>query len=318
MYDLDYFTSHYPCPAVSLVPDSGFPVCLGERGSWNGTIRSMESLSDEVLEFYTSDQPYRIPDLAFLRLRFSEEKELRCRELSAEICVENDGESLCLIARGTACSAAQPQNGVSALGILLKEIHACGLLSSHDEAIFCLARELSNDCSGSALCVSCEDELSGPLVLSVTAAKLCGRNLECSFISKYPITKNEMDFTKTAEKACAQCGMELQVTRYDKANYFNPDDPLARVMTDVYNDYMGVKERPFVMSGGTYARKLPNAFACGTGMPEGPRPNTLFLPGHGDYHQPDEAISVERIRRALIIYILGIMKYCSQDPENAF
>ena len=29
MYDLDYYISHYPAPDLSLVPDSGFPVCLG-------------------------------------------------------------------------------------------------------------------------------------------------------------------------------------------------------------------------------------------------------------------------------------------------
>ena len=318
MHDLDYFTSHYPCPSVSLVPDSGFPVCCGERGSWNGTIRSQEPLSEDVLEFYTSDRPYSIPELAVLRLRDSEERRMRCRKLPDGICAEYEGESLCLTARGTACSAAQPQNGVSALGILLQAVHACGLLSSHDDAVFCLARKLSNDSSGRALRVACEDELSGPLVLSVTAAKLCGRKLEYSFVSKYPVTKNEVDFTKIAGEVCAECGMELQITRYDKASYFNPEDRLARVMTEAYNDYMGAAEQPFVMSGGTYARKLPNAFACGTGMPEGPRPKTLFLPGHGDYHQPDEAISVERIRSALVIYILGILKYCSQDPEHVF
>ena len=62
------------------------------------------------------------------------------------------------------------------------------------------------------------------------------------------------------------------------------------------------------MSGGTYARKLPNSFAFGTGMPLPPAPAGLFLPGHGDYHQPDEAISTERMRKALIIYILGMLK----------
>lgn len=33
MEDCRYFVAHYPCPDLSLVPDTGFPVCVGQRGS---------------------------------------------------------------------------------------------------------------------------------------------------------------------------------------------------------------------------------------------------------------------------------------------
>ena len=32
--------------------------------------------------------------------------------------------------------------------------------------------------------------------------------------------------------------------------------------------------------------------------------------GHGDYHQPDEAISLKRVEMALVIYIKGILEIC--------
>ena len=60
----------------------------------------------------------------------------------------------------------------------------------------------------------------------------------------------------------------------------------------------------------SYARKLPRAFACGTGMPLPPTPEGLFKKGHGDYHQPDEAISLKRVEMALVIYIKGILEIC--------
>ena len=75
------------------------------------------------------------------------------------------------------------------------------------------------------------------------------------------------------------------------------------------------EEEPFVMSGGTYARKLPNAFAFGTGMKLPSPPAGLFRPGHGDYHQPDESISLLRIRRALEIYICGILRIDKLDVK---
>ena len=33
MEDARYFTAHYPAPDLSIVPDTGFPVCCAQRGS---------------------------------------------------------------------------------------------------------------------------------------------------------------------------------------------------------------------------------------------------------------------------------------------
>ena len=44
-------------------------------------------------------------------------------------------------------------------------------------------------------------------------------------------------------------------------------------------------------------------------------PAGLFRPGHGDYHQPDESISLLRIRRALEIYICGILRIDKLDVK---
>ena len=40
------------------------------------------------------------------------------------------------------------------------------------------------------------------------------------------------------------------------------------------------------------------------------QPEGLFQKGHGDYHQPDEAISLKRVEMALVIYIKGILEIC--------
>lgn len=311
MYDLDYYVAHYKCPDRSLVPDSGFPVCCGERGAFNGILLSREPLSDEIIDFYTSDQWYMIPDKAVIRLKNTVDRREKCKKLSGNIQITMTNEEIVLSAKGVAANAAQPMSGVNAMQILLQEIHDKQMVSEKDDKIFSLCRRINEEYHGSALDVFCEDEWSGPMILVATKGKMQNRCLQISFISKYPVSKNEMDFPELVRKACQRYGMELEVTRYEKANYFNPKDRLAQVMTDTYNTYMGCSERPFVMSGGTYARKLPRAFACGTGMNLVRNAGSVFLPGHGDYHQPDEAILIERIQKALVIYILGIMKYCS-------
>ena len=73
MYDLDYYTKHYLSPALSLVPDSGFPVCFGERGIFNGELRSNHTLSESILEFNCNGSRAQIPDMAFIRLKGTKE-----------------------------------------------------------------------------------------------------------------------------------------------------------------------------------------------------------------------------------------------------
>ena len=68
-------------------------------------------------------------------------------------------------------------------------------------------------------------------------------------------------------------------------------------LTDLYNDWSGEHTEPFVMGGGTYARKLPNAFAYGIGgMRKTPEDlaaeQKLFRPGTGGAHEPDEGLNL--------------------------
>lgn len=63
------------------------------------------------------------------------------------------------------------------------------------------------------------------------------------------------------------------------------------------------------MGGGTYARKLPNAFGFGIGnMPGKRKPEEeLLRPGHGNAHGPDETLDCERLAEAMKIYVMGLL-----------
>lgn len=307
MYDLDYFTSHYPCPSLSLVPDSGFPVCCGERGSFNGEILSDNEFSEDIIDFYTSDSIYMVPEKAVMVLKKSNVLLEKTRNLPESIQVDIS-DNITLTVTGASKNAFMPHGSIDALQILLTALHEYNILSTQDDKIFSLCREINSTYDGSALSVNCTDDISGPLVLTCVIAKKEDNHLKMTFVSKFPISKNDTDFEGLTCRTCKSRGYSFKVTRYSKANFFNPDNPVVGRLTQIYNDYMGLDSKPFVMSGGTYARKLPNAFAFGTGMPLPKPPAGLFLPGHGDYHQPDEAISITRMRNALIIYILSFLE----------
>ena len=309
MHDLDYFVKNYPCPNLSLVPDSGFPVCLGERGAFNGDIISIDTFSEDVVDLSTSASPYTIPETTSITLKSYDGLTDRLKSLPEYIHIRHDDDgNVVLSTKGVAKNAAMPHGSDDSLKKLLCALDEHNILNEHDNKLFELCRNINCTYNGSPLDVYCEDEPSGPMVLTCTSAGLDeGRHLKFSFISKYPISKNDMNFEDLARKACERNNCTLTVTRYGKATYFDPSNPVVPKLTAIYNDYMGLDTKPFVMSGGTYARKLPNAFAFGTGMRLPKPPEGLFLPGHGDYHQPDEAIAVMRMQKALAIYILSLI-----------
>lgn len=347
MYDLDYFTGHYQCPTLSLVPDSGFPVCCGERGSFNGELTQREPVSGELIDITCDCGQYTVPDKADVILSYTEERWAKCTAALSEmpdrsgadtdaanpdtdnaeksakrnarkIDVTRKDDKIHILATGISTQAANPDNGDSALTRLADFLCDNRLLPESDLRIFALARDINRRHNGEALNVFCEDTLSGPMVMVATQLSLRreadgSRIPVLGFISKFPATRNDVPYEERAGKAAAERGFALKVSRLSKANYFNPERQVVKRLTECSNEVLGRQDKPFVMSGGTYARKLPNAFAFGTGMPLPKRPEAIFRPGHGDYHQPDESISLERIRKALEIYIKGILRIDELD-----
>lgn len=70
---------------------------------------------------------------------------------------------------------------------------------------------------------------------------------------------------------------------------------------------MGERQEPYVMSGGTYARKVPNAVGFGPGLPKDL--TVLGLPeGHGECHQPDESQCIDTLFQAWKVYAYTVLK----------
>lgn len=328
MYDLDYFLEHYTAPTLSLVPDSGFPVCCGERGSFNGELIYKEACDRDILAVDCHCELYTIPDKVTFTLRYTEEAWKRCvlsgepqtvvQEGNTGSKVVTDGkitaeyveaeQQIHITATGISSQASNPQKGDSALTALAEFVIAAKLLGEKEQEVFRMILDINSDHEGTALNVRCEDALSGLTTLVATRLRLVNGHFVIDFISKYPITQNGFPFEKNASEEAEKRNFTLKTTRLSNANYFDPTRKEVQLLTKVSNEVLGRNDEPFVMSGGTYARKLPDAFAFGTGMPLPTPPEGLFLPGHGDYHQPDESISLERIAKALEIYIKGLLQ----------
>ena len=84
-------------------------------------------------------------------------------------------------------------------------------------------------------------------------------------------------------------------------------------LTAVSNEVTGDDAAPFVMSGGTYAHRLPNALVYGI---DGCRPPKEFGDGIGCAHGIDEAVSIDYLKRAMRIYARALLELQEIDWKN--
>ena len=88
-------------------------------------------------------------------------------------------------------------------------------------------------------------------------------------------------------------------------NFNNPDTAVVKALCDVANDVTGdVGKAPYLLSGGTYAHRLPNALVFGM---SGNLPPDDFPSGRGGAHGVDEAVSLDRLQRAMRIYARALL-----------
>ena len=177
--------------------------------------------------------------------------------------------------------------------------------------------DLCASTDGSALGIACEDGESGALTCVCGVLRFSNGRVELELNIRYPVTA---DASLLRLQLLQRCGQEnVLVTSFtDSApNYQDKRSVFVRTLNESFNEITGERLEPFVMGGGTYARKLPNAVAFGPGLPTELSP--LALPaGHGGCHSPDEAQSIPNLLLALKIYVLSLVRLDEAlEQENA-
>jgi acetylornithine deacetylase/succinyl-diaminopimelate desuccinylase-like protein len=80
-------------------------------------------------------------------------------------------------------------------------------------------------------------------------------------------------------------------THLENALYRDPESPFVQRLLSIYNRVTGESRKPESLSGGTYAKRLPNAVVFGPAMPD-----EEYLG-----HRPDENIAISTLRANLEI-----------------
>lgn len=307
MKDASYYAERYESPDLTLIADSGFPVSYGEKGIIEVDLWSDKRLSDAVISLNGGVASNVIPPEAACVIKRTPAAEEAIGKLPENVTAVVEGDTITLTARGTAAHSAGPEKGVNAIWLLMRALVDTHALPPEDEAIIAFPTRVNDTWDGEALGIKMSDELSGNLTCAGTMTELKDGKVKLHLNIRYCVTAKGEELLDSITAVSKDNGFTPGHTRDSKQAYFPRENPVIDALTKVYNDITGKDEKPFVMSGGTYARKLPRALGYGPGGFDAPIPEWQ-KPGHGGGHGPDEAINVDSLLQAMAVLAMGVIE----------
>lgn len=322
MSDLAYYTAHYQTPKMSMIADSGFPVCYGEKGIIEGRMCWKQIAGKTLLDCGGGSAGNMIPDTAYAVFVYSAELEEELKQNNVtgnigktvlfEIQQHSGQQAIKITARGTSKHSAFPEGSQNAIYELAKVVGSLQSIDGKLQKFFGSLAYLSEEYYGKNFQIVYQDEVSGKTTCAATVLKQEQGCISLYFNIRYAITDHSEKIMESMTKIAKEFGGVWELERDSAPNYFPKEHPAVDILTGIYNEITGENKESFVMGGGTYARKLPNAFAYGIGgMTESEEDKAvkkrLFKPGHGGAHEPDEALNVRMLLEAMKIYTMAVI-----------
>ena len=312
MGDLINYLKEQKMPEVSIIPDADFPCSTGEKGIYHFWCKSTDTLKD-IISISGGEAFNIVLDKVYTKIRYSSElyKELEEKITdSDEFTLDSDNETITLLAKGVAKHASIPEGSVNAAYITAKLLSTCENLSSDDKTLMTILSDILSSSYGESLNVYYEDVNFGKTTTVNGMIKTEDAHLCLSFDCRYGDGYSAEMIESNSEAVLNSKGFEI--TYKDNRAGFSIDKsskfPVA--FEKIYAELTGDNLKSVLMAGGTYARRLNNAFSIGTYVIKKDRtaPVLKMPQGHGGPHQCDEMIDIEgffEAVRILIHYILA-------------
>lgn len=302
MQDIEYYVAHNDMPVFSFTPDAAFPVCHGEKG-----VLEIEATFDlgpgALVAFESGDASNIVPAHASATLAIDPATVREALKGRDDLTITESKGGTTVTARGIAAHAAFPEGSRSAQVVLAGALADSGLLDGRAARFMRASATLFADYNGAGIGIPYEDQSSGKLTHVGGMAHLKDGVITQNINIRYPVTTHRGQMIDQLTHALAAEGFTL-VRVHDSAPCFmEPTSPVVQALTDICNRELGLALTPYVMGGGTYARKLKNAVGYGPGIPDAPRD---FGPTRGGGHQSDEYIAFDHLRKSFEIYVKAI------------
>lgn len=310
MGDMKDYLEEQTMPDVSLVPDADFPCSVGEKGIYHIMCESKNKF-DSIISFRGGEAYNIVLDKVEVRLKYAdggmlEEIYDKARERE-DITVTEENAYISIEVRGVAKHASIPEGSVNAALSAAEFLLSCSFISENDKVILSSVKEMLSCHYGRGMGVEHCDPLFGKTTCVNGICKSERGRLSLGFDIRYGSTQEPSSLEAAVDNRLEAYGF-IPVEKDNRPGFtIDEDSPHPAVFERIYEDVTGERLERVTMSGGTYARKLKNAFSVGTFVSG--KGNTFLMPdGHGGAHQCDECINIEGFFEAvkvLLHYILA-------------
>lgn len=307
MKDMDNYLKKHEIPALSIVPDADFPCSVGEKGIYHFIAESNESFCD-VIDFYGGEAFNIVLDKVTVKIKHSEELKNEISEKikdNGKFTLKTESDALILKAKGIAKHASIPEGSQNAAVLVSELLSGCTSLCENDRNLFARIKGILSSCYGAGIGVMHEDENFGHMTSVNGLCKTVDGRPCVSFDVRYGSTLDPKYLEETSEKMLNSKGFKVTHKNNSPGFAIDKDSKYPEIFEKIYEDVTGERKNRVLMSGGTYARRLKNAFSIGTFAYTKDRTTpVLQMPdGHGGAHQCDEMIDIEGFFTALRILI---------------
>lgn len=321
MNDMKEYLVKEIMPEVSLVPDADFPCSVGEKGIYHLMCESNKPF-DSIISI-VGGQAYNIVlDSVEAIIPFCKETLDQIKEKTSKSnCVSyalNDSDEIILTAKGVAKHASIPEGSVNAAYLMADFLLGCDFISESDKVVLASAKELLSCHYGKGFGIEHNDPVFGKTTCVNGMCRTFDGKLHLSFDIRYGDSVNGAELEVTADSCLEKNGFKA-IEKDNRPGFsIDKDSKFPSVFENIYEEITGERLERVTMAGGTYARKLINAFSIGTSIIKKNRgtPSLKMPEGHGGPHQCDECIDIEGFFEAVKVmfnYILACDEILKSD-----
>lgn len=311
--DIDYYYTKEKAAPCTCTPDSTFPVCNVEKGTYRMEFRKHwagQTAKPRVTKFDGGFRVNVVPTEATALIAgmapddLARATEPLCAELGVRCRVEADGAYARITVAGLGCHAASPElgnNGSTALVRVLSELPLADCPSTR--ALHELNETLPHgDYYGKALGVAQEDEVSGPLTCSFTQLNFDENGLWGLCDMRVPVCAGKENCRDVAESKMSALGFAMG-GGMTPPHYTPADTPFIAKLLKCWETYTGRPGICYSMGGGTYVHDVPGGVAFG-----------IEMPGfETNMHGANECARLDDLLTSVEIYAQAIADICGEN-----
>ena len=309
MNDLPHYLENYPAPIFAFTPDAGFPVGNGEKGIFEADLVSLP-VADKIVDLWGGIASNVVPDTCMVTLKCVSADALRAAAGDNDRYTVTEADGLVTVtAQGVAAHAGMPFDAVNANGLIADLLLKADVLDGAEKHAIEFLAKVTENVYGTFEGIDGEDGLFAPTTL------ICGmvrRQEDGSFLVNVNSRYNTSVKPEEVEERVAVTAKAWDYSVSDMSNsgpfYLDPEHPAVKLMCQIFNEVTGEEGKPFVMSGGTYARHMENTVSFGCEMPNEEAPDWV-----GSAHMTNEGISIDTLLKAFEIYIETLVRLQNVD-----